>query len=325
MLPLSFGNSSLTLLHVLDQHIRTQLERTTRSGYEIHVLYVDQSTGRGKRVTRNQIDLLKQRYPMHTFDTTQLEKVFEYQGCLINADELSSSPFNLITNMHSRLSAPELLRKTLSCLPSRTSQVDMVGILRCRLVIAVAMEKDCECILWGDSTTRLAEKTLAEIAKGRGSSLPWQIGDGWSPHGINFVFPMRDLLRKEIVSFSKITIPSLIDLVFEHETPAQALASFKIITIDDLMGQYFESVEQNFPSIVSNVVRTSSKLKTVFYSGPSKSCEICGLPVVDGTNGFHGWHGNQEQGTEISEIDFLDNTSQPLLCYGCTRSVQNSR
>ncbi|RAL68532.1 hypothetical protein DID88_007259 [Monilinia fructigena] len=62
------------------------------------------------------------------------------------------------------------------------------------------------------------------------------------------------------MTFSSSTAP-LPDLVVYQEPPSHISASSKSTTIDDLMAQYFESVEENFPSIVANVVRTSSKLK----------------------------------------------------------------
>lgn len=75
------------------------------------------------------------------------------------------------------------LQRLFSALPSPTSRMDLLSILRTRLIVEVAKSRGCEAVLWGDTTTKLAEKTLAETAKGRGFSLPWVMRDGESPYG----------------------------------------------------------------------------------------------------------------------------------------------
>lgn len=78
----------------------------------------------------------------------------------------------------------EVLMHLLSSLPSTTSRMDILSILRTRLIVEIAKKEGCAAVLWGDSTTRLAQKTLAETAKGRGFSIPWQTADGDSPFGM---------------------------------------------------------------------------------------------------------------------------------------------
>ncbi|KAL8916443.1 MAG: hypothetical protein Q9208_008509 [Pyrenodesmia sp. 3 TL-2023] len=134
----------------------------------------------------------------------------------------------------------------------------MISILRCRLITCLAEKHGCSGILYGDSTTRLAERTLSETAKGRGGSIPWLTADGQSPHAIKVVYPMRDLLRKEIAAYTAMTDPPLTPFILEGSSPV-VVPSSKNTTIEDLMSQYFDSVEQNYPSIVANVVRTSSE------------------------------------------------------------------
>ncbi|KAI4124467.1 MAG: hypothetical protein LQ338_004785 [Usnochroma carphineum] len=128
----------------------------------------------------------------------------------------------------------------------------MIGILRSRLITSLAKELRCSSILYGDSTTRLAERTLSATAKGRGAAIPGLTSDGQSPHGIKIVYPMRELLRKEIAAYATMTDPPLTPLILEDRSRG-TVASSKNSTIEELMGQYFESVEQNYPSIVANV------------------------------------------------------------------------
>jgi cytoplasmic tRNA 2-thiolation protein 2 len=325
LLPISFGASSITLTHVLDQQIRNQLERTSRTGYELHVIYVDQSGTGEEEIPPKLMELLKQRYPMHSYSIVVLEKALRYTDVSAYSNIAVAGITQDGGNGRPSTSLLEQMNALLSSLPSATSRADMIAILRTQLIVASAKSKGCECIVWGDSTTRLAERTLAETSKGRGFSLPWQTGDGLSPHGLNFVFPMRDLLRKEITTYTTLTSPPLNAMVVEKSPIPQASASSRNTTIDDLMSQYFESVEESYPSIVSNVVRTSNRLKAPEPTKNTPQCRICRLPVVVGTQGIHGWGGDQEEepDSKIMEGSTEDKANVDVLCYGCARSVDD--
>ena len=104
-----------------------------------------------------------------------------------------------------------------------------------------------ESILFGDSTTRLAEKTLIETAKGRGFSLPWQVSDGISPYGVNFLYPLRELLKKELFDFSSLISPPLTDLIIYQAPATEVSASAKSTTIDDLDGSVFRDCGREIP------------------------------------------------------------------------------
>lgn len=259
--------------------------------------------------------MLKERFPSHTYSMVQLEDLFDYDT-LSGPDGIADGITPII---HNDVDKNHALETLLAGLPSSTSRADLIGILRSRLINAFAKARDCESILYGDSTTRLAERILSETAKGRGVAIPWLTEDGQSPHGIKIVYPMRDLLRKEITAYARMTTPSLTPLIAEGHSSESTSASSKDNTIEELMGQYFDSVEQNFPSIVANVVRTSSRL----IAPPSERgrlCQLCRLPVARGTDGLH-WCGEQES-ADGSTRDISDKATE-RLCYGCARSTLN--
>jgi cytoplasmic tRNA 2-thiolation protein 2 len=230
---------------------------------------------------------LRKVYPEHEYSTAILEDVFVDQSGLST-----------------------LLQQ----LPSASSIADILSILRTRLVVKIAKTYSCEAVLFSDSTTKLAEKVLAETAKGRGFSLPWQVADGPSPFGMLFYYPLRDILKKELIAHANLTDPPLSRLmdtrVFEK---TQAPPSAKNTTIDVLMKQYFEDVEEAYPSIVSNVVRTTGKLHATAFEEGSERCKLCESPVEAEKMGIEGWGGYQE--VESNK----DGGSG--LCYGCSRSL----
>ncbi|KAI9766358.1 MAG: cytoplasmic tRNA 2-thiolation protein 2 [Geoglossum simile] len=312
LLPVSCGVSSVALLHLLDGQLQGQITRMNRTGYELLVVYVNMPSA---APAGDYSKKLQERYPRHTFSSVDLAECFGYPSVILGTlgeSDLSSASSGLDGCALNR----DRLDHLLASLPSETSRTDMLSILRTRLLVEIAKERGCEGILWGDSTTRLAEKTLAETAKGRGFALPWQLSDGLSPHGLIFKYPLRDLLKKELVTYVSLVEPPLTPFV----NSGQVSRTFNSTntTIDDLMTHYFESVEESFPSIVANVVRTSSKLGTNQSLGGGERCGICEMPIAEGTGGLHGWGGDQQ---DEAYPDDSNGQVVEKLCYGCARST----
>jgi cytoplasmic tRNA 2-thiolation protein 2 len=314
LLPLSFGPSSASLLHILDHHLQGQYDRMNRAGYELYVVHVVLYVDAADRETSSELlEKYKARYPRHEFSSFGLEESLNLQDIDWANLGLPQPP-----SADSDKVGTERLQDLIRSIPSATSRADIVSTLLTRLLVDVAKRTGCESILFGDCTTRLAEKTLTETAKGRGFSLPWQVSDGMSPYGIGFNYPLRDVLKQELASFSSLTTPLLSDLIIHQEPSSHVSASSKLTTIDDLMAQYFASVEENYPSIVANVVRTSSKLKPL-STDDTAACGLCGLPVEEGTDGIFGWGGDQSSDSRPAR----ENEHHGILCYGCSRSIND--
>ncbi len=302
LLPVSFGASSITLLHVLDQQLQNRAQQGRHAGYNLHVLFVDQSTVLERVDVRVTLDLLNQRYPAHRYTTISLEDCFNYG---VGFEGLSES-------------GEDRLQHIISSMPSETSKGDFIDIARRRLIIAFAKKSGNDSILFGDSTTRIAEKTLSETAKGRGVALPWLTADGFT-EGVQCIFPMRDILRKEITAYASMVSPSLTPLI--SGVSPQVSASSKDTTIDGLMSQYFESVEQNYPSIVANVVRTSGRLIPPAMLEACRSCSICGHGISTDS-----WGGEQLDSVISSQTANRNaHKTAEALCYGCARTALKPR
>lgn len=310
LLALSFGVSSVTLLHILDHQLKTQKTKTGRTGFALHVVFIEIPGTKSSLSAEEAVRRAQELYPDHQYASLPLHDIF----CLVPDSTLSDLVQDLSTVKD--VSHAERLAHLINSLGSATARTDVLTTLTIRLVVEYARSTGCESILWGDSTTKLAEKTLSETAKGRGYSLPWRIADGESPFGVAFHYPLRDVLKKELVSYVEHCESSLSSLVFDSQTNTPASMSSKNTTIDDLMKQYFESVEDNFPSIVSNVVRTTSKLDAPSNIASAPRCHLCGMPVSDGRFGIHQWGGDQHDGF----VPMLPEDG-PRLCYGCTRSI----
>ncbi|KAF2216414.1 hypothetical protein CERZMDRAFT_93709 [Cercospora zeae-maydis SCOH1-5] len=284
LLPLAFDAGSLALLHILSQHLQNQIVKTGRPGYKLCVLHIDDRAADVE--TNPSLAALKARYPEHEYHTVLSTKILE----LDNVSALL--PQSRQDQSHG--GDQETLSQLFSSPKSASSQQDLKQILDRRLIVHEAKEHDCRAVLWSYSTTRLAEQILAETAKARGFALPWVINDGESPHGIHFYFPLREVLNKEIDAYLTYSDPTLDKWVVRSVKTA---VSTKNTTIDDLMAQYFENVEQEYPSIVANVVRTAGKLQPTTLAEVEQQCELCNLPLEGQAPG------------------------RSRLCYGCIRTL----
>jgi cytoplasmic tRNA 2-thiolation protein 2 len=312
LLPLTFGVSSTTLLHILDLHLRTQMSKTGRTGFALSVVAI--GNAEGTMPVNDLLEKVRQQYPGHEYAALPLHDVFR----IIPDDAALRDLVPQAANVGRPPCNEEQLVSLINSLTSATARVDVLSTLRTRLIVQHAKSAGCQSILWGDSTTALAEKTLAETCKGRGFSLPWHVADGKSPFDVYFHYPLRDVLKKELVSYIDLADSGLASLVYEPSPGAtQASTSSKNTTIDNLMKQYFESVELNFPSIVSNVVRTSGKLQVPAGIDADPRCGLCDMPVPGGRFGIHGWGGYQQDGG----VEAPPAAVGKNICYGCTRSL----
>ncbi|KAI5283689.1 cytoplasmic tRNA 2-thiolation protein 2 [Ascosphaera acerosa] len=202
LLPLSFGVGSMTLLHVLDAHLRKHAVGGARvTPFDLVVLSVQPETvGGGTSVSGEQTpgdyDEERQRermrrvqaaYPWITeYMSARLEDVFdidedilsvlrshgwvapEREGEAAGAGAGARDPAHLLRDFRTRLATP-------------TTRRDMEQVLLARLVGAAARRAGCEGVFWGACDTTLAARALAHVAKGRGAALACEINDGPCP------------------------------------------------------------------------------------------------------------------------------------------------
>ncbi|KAJ2906761.1 hypothetical protein MKZ38_010752 [Zalerion maritima] len=332
LLGLSFGASSSAMVYVLHQNSRRHEIKKRRGGViEYIVAHIDTSLSPAPSESEALIEKYKTRFsPFPTSviplrNILQLQNTVDWSGLPTLNPDLASEPDKQLEDMFSRL-------------PSTTSRADILRIFVRHLLIGEAVRRQCSTLLLGHTTTALAETTLSEAAKGRGFAVPWLVADGNIPVSsalaekeekyavseaqtrtfMPIYYPMREVFRKEVILYNKSITPPLTDLVPDDPSGAGgkgAVVSHKSLSIEEVMGRYFEEVEENYPSIVANVVRTTAKLNRLGMDdgGEGNECGLCGLGLDE--TGDERWRG--EIGDEEANIE----TSRPL-CYGCERSLR---
>jgi cytoplasmic tRNA 2-thiolation protein 2 len=218
------------------------------------------------------------------------------------------------------------LRTLFENLPSVSSRADVLRLLIRHLLIHLAIEGGYSALLLGHTTTALAALTLAEVANGRGFSVPWHVDDGdypittYDPLTPNTVlskatfpifYPLREIFTNEAVTYINAT-PSLASLIPKNESSLDsAVVSHKDLSISEVMARYFSSVEGPYSGIVTNVVRTTGKLERAEPGPGAVACGLCG--IARDAHGDETWAGELGEQTE--------GEARQRLCYGCKRSV----
>lgn len=292
LLPLSFGLSSSVMLHAVNAQLERQLSKPyPMVGFEVHVLIIEPSSiSPSSASAESRFDLLKKTFPRHSYNMLPFHSIYEYEPTIQNVmTQFAGEEFV----DDASLSHKERLDAFRASIATATSKVDVDQVLLNRLIVAYAKELNCDAILWGDSDSRLAAKTLANVAKGRGSALTWQVSDGKSPSGFEFNFPLRDLFQAELHSYANL-IPELMAIIIPDQ-PSSDNTLTKNLSIDELMMRYVQTHGEKYPGVMANVTRTANKLQPAAVPAKAQRCAFC--------DAFMG-----------------DSDEKREFCYACVRS-----
>jgi cytoplasmic tRNA 2-thiolation protein 2 len=333
---LSLGTSSAAMVAMLHTYVTHIIDRGRRAPFNAMFVHVDvdgsafEESGAGAQALRK----FKERFPSFSFRSVPLA----------TALGLSSIDWSTLPAINRTQTSEDQLNSLFASLSSATSRADVVRLFIRHILASIAVGESCQAILFGHSTTALAELTLSETAKGRGFSLPWQTNDGplavsyfknavegktqtdlTSPEPTNGTpgdgkrsmgtniqvhHPLRDLLRKELVTYTKLVSPPLAEMIPEGPDLTGSVVSHKDISIEEVMIRYFAEVEENYPSVVANVAKTTAKLDRLEVA---RRCGLCSMPLDElGDERWRGEIGDDWGGAGDGKGD---------VCYGCERLV----
>ncbi|KAI9371787.1 hypothetical protein BJX61DRAFT_10389 [Aspergillus egyptiacus] len=306
LLPLSYGLSSTVLLHMMHAQLEQLTKPHSPPGFDLHVLIIEPSSISPSCSSRAEaFESLQRLFPLASFTQLPLHCIFDLvpdlQDVLAQyagqdfADDVSRSP-------------RERLDAFRASITTATSVSDVDSILLNRLIVAYAKSIGCFGVLWGDADDRLAAKTLANVAMGRGSSLTWQVSDGMSPFGLEFNFPLRDLFASELQNYIDL-FPELSDIVIPG-TPLSDNVLTKNLSIDQLMRRYVSSQGAKYPGVMSNVTRTANKLQASRMSTDGSRCALCDTIMPS----------PERMLNQLRSASHQREDSSHHFCYACERS-----
>ena len=292
LLPLSGGISSLSLLQILDAQLHEQISKQNRTAYELLVVHVDLLETE-QAVSARWFAEIKSRFALHEYlPILKVHEALRIDGDLDNALSLLGLDRNTQTENQ------DFYTSILSSTSSVTTHADLRELILKRLLVALAKQQNCDSILWGHSDSKLAAQALADVAKGRGGSVPGTLADVQSPEGINLNYPMRDLFKTELELYAATLSPPLQPL--RKTIELEPAVSIRNTSIDNLLHNYITSQGEKYPSIMANVVRTASKLQAPGHKIATTYCAVCRCVV-------------ETEGKKES------------LCYGCNRMKHDIR
>ncbi|ANB15269.1 Ncs2p [Sugiyamaella lignohabitans] len=321
LLPLSFGRSSLALLDMVADMLRFQSStHGGRQGLHLHAVHIDETGIHGMDGdVQETLQNLRAKYPeCSTITSVKLESFLEDPSVNREVVKIVASTSTV---------SPNNTKELLAMLVKRTPQQDMLNIIRLKIIEKVARDLNCTTIIWGHSMTRLAELVISLTAKGRGNTISDILFSEQSEPRI--LYPLNEVLGSEVADY--IQVQSLDQFVLS--SLSRRPATTKLQSIDELVNQYFVSVEQGFPSVVSTVVKTAAKLapsSAVYESRQLEvsTCKICGGPAMPDslewlekiTVNFPPSADGLQENQDHQESKDTSNE----LCYGCITLFKDS-
>ncbi|KAK9468370.1 hypothetical protein V1512DRAFT_289864 [Lipomyces arxii] len=322
LLALSLSESSLALFEMLVVLLHEQREmHRNHSGFDLTVIHINQSSVYPHTTPPSEImSIIQTQYsdvctalnvPIDTF-FDKSPPIHQFSHDKIDDYAFSSTPLS---------DAVPTVKSVLDGVRDRSSKLDLIEVMRERIIYDYAKELNCSTVLWGDSMTRLAEKTLTLTSKGRGLVIPHLLSDGVR-NGVYNLTPLRDILREELVEY--VRLAELSHLVTKSSEPVPSI--LRMMTIDTILSNYFTDISEGFPSIVSTVVRTAAKLADN-VSDTGMVCAICGDPCDDTVP--EKWLQDITVNVGSAETEPMchpeaESSSKPLLCYGCLVATKHT-
>ncbi|KAI8924338.1 hypothetical protein BC831DRAFT_466071 [Entophlyctis helioformis] len=298
MLGLTGGASSRVMLNALADFVKplpANVRKPVRFPY-YRVCYVDQSAVLGNPDSLSQIRAMVDAYPGIELTVVPIESIldadsdtttaFDPRESLIaldgSADAIAAKASLRVAGGPPADLAALADRKTallhmLESLGKMNSKEDVLSQWTLRLLLRESRRFNCNALLIGDNATRVAIRVIANTSKGRGLSLPADIGDTPWHDGVYLLRPMRDVLAKELGIYAHLMhLNTVVHPTLTTKLPLKT--SINHISEDFIMG-----LEKTFSATVSTVARTAFKINTDYMD--KKTCPLCEGPV-DEFDGF---------------------------------------
>jgi len=181
--------------------------------FKVHIIHIDESAvydWTPEERTAN-LDVIKNACERYGFEWTiiPIERVFDLESLNPNVPDDSTYDSIHYTNVEfeGNPENAERLRDLLSAVsPVCSNREDLIYYFKRWLLLDFARTNGFKKLLLGRSSLSVTTKTMSEIAKGRGLSLPHEIAfiDDRYFHDIKLMNPIKDALQKEIATYTAI-------------------------------------------------------------------------------------------------------------------------
>lgn len=181
------------------------------------------------------------------FQSIKLESIFK--GACILSDKYIES--------NNKWTQEESLIRSFDSLTTLTSKEELLEVYITQALYSLAKQQNCDAIFFGNNSTNLAIKVLANTAKGKGISLPQDLALSIVKDDIVRVKPLRDVLLNEIEQYAQLSQLEFYEKV-DLTSGLSGNVSINKITKDFVLGLQLE-----YPSTVSTISKTAFKIENV--------------------------------------------------------------
>jgi cytoplasmic tRNA 2-thiolation protein 2 len=339
LFPLSLGKSSLVLLDILIALFDEQKKNPrAKIGFEIEVVHIDDS--RVNKYSNTAKDLINGIKSSYNIDNYPIKFTVLKIQSFINRDNLALVRLlpNFISYMIPLPEKDSTIEKIFDGCPNRASKHDLLRVIVNNMIKSYALAAGASSILWGHSMSTLASEVIALTVKGRGSEIYSNLTDDTitlKGKQINIIHPLRDCSDGEIDKY--VAIRDLEKFVLQPTENVNKLMN-KQKTINEVVSNYYKTVDGADDNIVSTVVKTGAKLDKP-KNFDNKICSICDNKIYsDPMNWLRNitYKGNRGPESEIEEESYKEwvesnkNVFEELensermgvdLCFGCAVTV----
>lgn len=263
---------SLVLFDILIEWLKEQRSMGPRSrvGFLLEVVIIDSSRlSKAKDV----IEKLKVKY------SAELLVALSVSFVVINPDAFCSANSDMINltqdggvKITINGGSQSTYWKLLDQVDDQSTREDLRSLIHEELLRRFAKDS---IIVKSDSMATLAINILSLTIQGRGSEIATTLTDGPS-----LFHPLRDVLHSELRVYAQLESLDTILPVVKREVVKPEAKSAKCKTIHELVSEYFQSIELEYPEVISTVEKIGSKLSSP--CGDEKHlCPVCNKPMHD--------------------------------------------
>lgn len=221
-------------------------------------------------------------------------------------------------------------QKINSC-TNATQREDYLAVAKRRAFVQAAKAHDCRLIYTADNSTRTAIKIIDLTSKGRGFSLPFEVGrdelhssDSFSP--VSIVRPLMEHTSKEVAFYcfhnQILGFAGEKELNLLERSPQKHTKN----SLQTITEHFIVALERDYSSTVSTVSKTACKFTTPIacleQSLQLPRCTYCDMPVPEGIDEWY--DGTTISHTAPSSQKFQSESFAHLLvhpiqpcCYPC--------
>ncbi|KAI8088967.1 uncharacterized protein BX664DRAFT_262685 [Halteromyces radiatus] len=230
--------------------------------------------------------MVKSKYPQLSYISQPMEDIFSkdfysnpnFDKCFKNVPGGNSEHEYIVqlgqeSTESTQITNGERLKTLFNNINKNTAKEDLYWNIKFAMLLTIAKREQCDYIFMADSSTRQAIKMISKISNGRGYSIPMDVGMEVDScfKDVVILRPMKDMLAKEMGIYNRLHgIDHDVTTPFNFGTYNAPKSSIERLTEDFIVG-----LDRDFPSTVSTISRTASKLTPHSNIDYSKKCAIC--------------------------------------------------